>query len=136
MANSPIFSFLIQEDDGDYNAYKRYTEPGSFNSGDELIKNIRIYNGANGQEVENSYDTKLVLSFKNYEDNFLLNLIQIQVNNTDFKKLDIESDRGSIDLGTIYKNSYVDVKIKIGPIPDNINSNLRSVIFYIENNKI
>lgn len=132
---TPIFSFFIQEDDS-YSMYKKYTEPGSLNPGDELIKNIRIYNGYGGQTVENSYNTKLVLAFKNYEDNFLLNLFQIQIDNSEFKKLNIESDRGSIDLGTIYKNSYIDIKIKIGPIPENINSDLRSVIFYIENDKI
>lgn len=132
---APIFSWFVQEEDDSYNIYKKYTEPGSLNAGDEMVKNIRIWNGYGGQNVENSYNTKLVVAFKEYEDNFLLNLFEIKVNDSDFKKLDIDSDRGSIDLGTIYKNSYVDIKIKIGPIPDNINSNLKSVIFYIENNK-
>ena len=38
-------------------------------------------------------------------------------------------------IGMIYKNEYVDIKIKIGPIPENINNGLKSVIFYLENDK-
>lgn len=129
----PIFSWFIQEDE-QFNIYKNYTEAGSLKSGDELIKNIRIYNGYGGQEVDNSYNTKLVVSFKKYEDNFLLNLFEVKINDSDYQKLNVDIDRGTIDLGTIYKNSYIDLKIKIGPIPENIISSLKSVIFYLENN--
>lgn len=129
----PVFSWFVQEDE-QFNIYKNYTQPGSLKTGEELIKNIRIYNGYGGQEVENSYDTKLVVSFKKYEDNFLLNLFEIKINDSDYQKLNVDIDRATIDLGTIYKNSYIDLKIKIGPIPENIISSLKSVIFYLENN--
>ena len=131
----PIFTWLVQNDNDDYEACKKYTEPGALQVGDELVKNIRIYNGYGGVQVENSYNTKLVIAFKNYEDNFLLNLIEVKVNDSDYEKLEIDIDRGSVSLGTIYKNSFVDIKIKIGPIPENINSGLKSVIFYLENDK-
>lgn len=131
----PILTWLVQDEDNSFNVYKSYTEPGSLQPGDVLEKNIRIYNGYGGQVVENSYNTKLIIAFKDYESNFLLNLFEVKVNDGEFEKLEIDIDRGSVNLGTIYKNEYVDVKIKIGPIPENINNGLKSVIFYLENDK-
>jgi hypothetical protein len=132
----PIFTWFVQDaDTNDYDACKAYTEPGALQTGDELVKNIRIHNGYGGAQVDNSYNTKLVLAFKDYEDNFLLNLIQVKVNDSDYTNLNIELDRGYIDLGTIYKNDYVDLKIKIGPVQDNMKTSLKSLIFYLENDK-
>lgn len=131
----PILTWLVQDEDNSFNVYKSYTEPGSLQPGDVLEKNIRIYNGYGGQVVENSYNTKLIIAFKDYESNFLLNLFEVKVNDGEFEKLEIDIDRGSVNLDTIYKNEYVDVKIKIGPIPENINNGLKSVIFYLENDK-
>lgn len=131
----PILTWFVQDDDNSYNVYKSYSEPGSIQPGDTLEKNIRIYNGYGGQIVDNSYNTKLIIAFKDYESNFLLNLFEVKVNDGEFEKLEIDIDKGSVNLGTIYKNEYVDIKIKIGPIPENINNGLKSVIFYLENDK-
>ena len=131
----PIFTWLVQNDNDDYEACKKYTEPGTLQVGDELVKNIRIYNGYGGVQVENSYNTKLVIAFKNYEDNFLLNLIEVKVNDSDYEKLEIDIDRGVINIGDIYKNSYIDLKIKLGPIQENISTSFKSMVLYLENDK-
>ena len=131
----PIFTWLVQNDNDDYEACKKYTEPGALQVGDELVKNIRIYNGYGGVQVENSYNTKLVIAFKNYEDNFLLNLIEVKVNDSDYEKLEIDIDRGVINIGDIYKNSYVDLKVKLGPIQENISTSFKSMVLYLENDK-
>ena len=131
----PILTWFVQDDDNSYNGYKSYCERGAIQPGDRVGKNIRSYNGYGCQIVDNSYNTKLIVAFKDYESNFLLNLFEVKVNNGEFEKLEIDIDRGSVNLGTIYKNEYVDIKIKIGPIPENINNGLKSVIFYLENDK-
>ena len=141
MNNSKI-TWFIQDDDNNFIASKNYTADGSYSPGEYLIKNIQIWNNYNGNEdIDTIEDGQIVIAFKNYEDNFLLNLIQISVNNEDYKKLNIEIDRGYITIGRLtgYSNVGQDdssncknIKLKIGPIPENIKSSLKSMIFYLK----
>ena len=89
-----------------------------------------------------SYNTKLVIAFKNYEDNYMLNLCKIKFNNEEAKALNIEMDRGLIDIGTISGganngstlnvNNYIEFELQIGPLPTNLKSELKGLILDIE----
>ena len=75
-------------------------------------------------------------AFKKYEDNFLLNLIEMRIpGTTDYMKPDIDIDRAVFDLGTLYGDAggtYKEIEIKIGPIPENMKSELKSLVFYLD----
>ena len=144
MNNSKI-TWFIQDDDNNFIASKNYTANDSYSPGEYLIKNIQIWNNYNGNEdIDTIEDGQIVIAFKNYEDNFLLNLIQISVNNEDYKNLNIEIDRGYINIGRLtgYSNVGQDdssncknIKLKIGPIPENIKSSVKSMMFYLKYSK-
>lgn len=145
MSNSKI-TWFIQNEDEQFMAAKSYTEEGSYTPGEYLVKNIQIWNNYNGNEdVDETGELQLVVSFKNYEDNFLLNLLEISINNNKFKKLNIDVDKGYISIGNLTGGSNTgqsnssnckNIKIKIGPIPNNIRSDFKTMIFYLTNNII
>lgn len=137
-------TWFINEDDT-FEPINTYTADGAYTPGDYLEKVIRIYNNYNGAtDIDSVVNAKLVVAFKSYEDNFLLNLFQISIDGVNYSPLTINIDRGEYELGTLtgYANnggsdSYncKTIYIKIGPIPDNIKSSLKSVIFYLEYDK-
>ena len=137
-------TWFINEDDT-FEPINTYTADGAYTPGDYLEKVIRIYNNYNGAtDIDSVVNAKLVVAFKSYEDNFLLNLFQISIDGVNYSPLTINIDRGEYELGTLtgYANnggsdSYncKTVYIMIGPIPDNIKSSLKSVIFYLEYDK-
>lgn len=142
--NSSKFTWFIQNEEDNFIASNSYTAEGSYVPGDYLIKNIQIWNNYNGNEdVEDAQNINLILSFKNYEDNFLLNLFEISVEGQDYKKVNIDINRGYINIGNLTGNSNTgqvnssnckNIKIKIGPIPENIKTDLKTLIFYLECN--
>lgn len=142
--DSPKFTWFIQDEEDNFIASNSYTAEGSYVPGDHLIKNIQIWNNYNGNEdIEDAQSVNLILSFKNYEDNFLLNLFEISINEQDYKKVNIDINRGYINVGNLTGNSNTgqanssnckNIKIKIGPIPENIKTDLKTLIFYLECN--
>ena len=47
----------------------------------------------------------------------------------------IDIDRAIFDLGTLYGDAggtYKEIEIKIGPIPENMKSELKSLVFYLD----
>lgn len=148
MANAKI-TWQVYEDGDDYNEYipvRNYTEEGSFTSGEYVHKRIRVWNNYYGStDVADAKNCNLVLAFKNYEDNFLLHLIQIKAGNNDWVYPNIDTDRGIVSIkdlsglannGTIanYEN-YCDIEISIGPLPENMRCELKSLYFYLEYSK-
>ena len=148
MANAKI-TWQVYEDGDDYNEYipvRIYTEEGSFTSGEYVHKRIRVWNNYYGStDVADAKNCNLVLAFKNYEDNFLLHLIQIKAGNNDWVYPNIDTDRGIVSIkdlsglannGTIanYEN-YCDLEINIGPLPENMRCELKSLYFYLEYSK-
>lgn len=148
MANAKI-TWQVYEEGEDYNEYipvRNYTEEGSFTSGEYVYKRIRVWNNYFGSvDVADAKNCNLVLAFKSYEDNFLLHLIQIRVGNGEWVYPTIDTDRGIVPIkdlsglannGTLanYEN-YCDLEINIGPLPENMRCELKSLYFYLEYTK-
>lgn len=122
---------------------RNYTEEGSFTSGEYIQKKIRVWNNYNGSnDVSDAINCNLVLAFKNFEDNFLLHLINVKIGNNDWVYPNIDTDRGVIemrDLSGLANNgslanaeNYCDIEFRIGPLPANIKCELKSLYFYLE----
>ena len=129
-------SWMIYEDES-FVQYNTYMADGAYTAGDVIIRRIQVWNNYRGlNEVDDVIDARLVLSFKKYEDNFLLNLIEMRIpGTTDYMKPDIDIDRAVFDLGTLYGDAggtYKEIEIKIGPIPENMKSELKSLVFYLD----
>lgn len=148
MANAKI-TWQVYEEGEDYNEYipvRNYTEEGGFTSGEYVYKRIRVWNNYFGSvDVADAKNCNLVLAFKSYEDNFLLHLIQIRVGNGEWVYPTIDTDRGIVPIkdlsglannGTLanYEN-YCDLEINIGPLPENMRCELKSLYFYLEYTK-
>lgn len=143
--NKPIISWHVYEDDyaSDYIQTRNYTEEGSFTSGQYVNKKIRIWNNYNGSEtVQDAEDCNLVMAFKNYSDNFLLHLVNVKVENNEWVRPTIDTDKGVVrikDLSGLSNNgtksnleNYCNIEINIGPLPQNMKCDLKSLYFYIE----
>jgi hypothetical protein len=147
--NSPKISWQVLEaigvndHDEEYVQYKSYTEEGSYIPGDYVQKKFRVWNNYAGKDdVQNAANCTLVIAFKNFEDNFLLNLLQITVDGVVFNNLEIDIDRAVLDIGDLsgiantgtaaHKSNYKNIEINIGPIPNNIKSELKGLYFYLE----
>ena len=129
-------SWMISADES-FVQYNTYMADGAYTAGDVIIRRMQICNNYRGSnEVDDVIDARLVLSFKKYEDNFLLNLIEMRIpGTTDYMKPDIDIDRAVFDLGTLYGDAggtYKEIEIKIGPIPENMKSELKSLVFYLD----
>jgi hypothetical protein len=147
MADPKITWQVYEEYDvNEYMPVRNYTEEGSFTSGQYINKKIRVWNNYFGSsDVDDARNCNLVLSFKNYEDNFLLHLINVKVGNDDWVYPNIDTDRGVIpmrDLSGLANNgsvsnyeNYCDIEINIGPLPPNMRCELKSLYFYIEYSK-
>jgi hypothetical protein len=144
----PKITWQVYED-GDVNGYipvRNYTEEGSFTSGQYIRKKIRVWNNYYGaNNLPDATECNLVLAFKSYEDNFLLHLINIKVGNNDWTYPNIDTDRGIVpmkDLSGLANNgslsnyeNYCDIEINIGPLPENMRCELKSLYFYLEYKK-
>ena len=136
---------MIDSDEYEFIQCKTYNEEGSHIPGEYISKTIQVWNNyAGNNTVQNAKDCKLVVSFKNYEDNILLGLIRVQVNGNDEEPLTMDIDRGVIDIGSLSGianngselnvSNYSTIHLTIGPIPENIKSELKSMYFYLEYN--
>lgn len=146
MAEPKISWQVFDSEDNNYILVRNYTEDGSFTSGEFVNKQIRVWNNFEGpRDVSNATDCNLVMAFKSYEDNFLLHLIRVKVGTDDWSYLNIDTDRGVIpikDLSGLANNgsqanvnNYCDIEISIGPLPENMRCELKSLYFYIEYSK-
>jgi hypothetical protein len=136
----------INENDEEYIPTRNYTEDDSYTSGEYVQKRFRVWNNYYGStDVDDALDCKLILAFKNYEDNFLLHLINIKVNEGDWVVPNIDTDRGVVDikdLSGLANNgtssnaaNFCEIEINIGPLPKNMRCELKSLYFYIEYKK-
>ena len=144
----PKITWQVKDDDytNEYMQTRNYTEEGSFTSGEYIHKRIRVWNNYYGSSnVSDAKECNLVLAFKNYEDNFLLHLINVKVGNDDWVYPNIDTDRGVVpmkDLSGLANNgsvanyeNYCDIEINIGPLPANMRCELKSLYFYLEYSK-
>lgn len=147
---SPNISWYVLEsydNEFEYVPKKKHEEEDSLMPGDTMHISLQVWNNRNGSEdVADAQDARIVLYFKNYEDNFLLNLCSLKVGDGEYEKVSIDVDRGYFELGTIYGKSnngselntenFFNVELKVGPIPSNVKSELKNLILDIEHTDI
>ena len=129
-------SWMIYEDEV-FVPYNTYMADGVYTTGEVISKRIQVWNNYRGTvAVDDAIDVKLVLSFKQYEDNFLLNLLTVKdadINTVLEPTIDI--DRAIYNIGSLYGNAggtYKEIELNIGPLPANLKSELKSLVFYLE----
>ena len=133
---SAKISWMVYEDET-YLPYNTYMADGTYSANDTIVRRIQVWNNYQGTTaVDDIINAKLVLSFKRYEDNFLLNLITVKSMDTN-KVIEpvIDMDRAVYDFGTLYGNvggNYKELELTIGPLPANLKSELKSLIFYLD----
>ena len=129
-------SWMIYEDEV-FVPYNTYMADGVYTTGEVISKRIQVWNNYRGTTaVDDAIDVKLVLSFKQYEDNFLLNLLTVKSADTNtILEPTIDIDRAIYDIGSLYGNvggTYKEIELSIGPLPANLKSELKSLVFYLE----
>lgn len=143
---APKITWYILEDiDGlfEYTPKRTHTLDGSYIAGESISVKIQIWNNRlNTEDAATAKNSRLALYFKNYEDNYLLNLCKIKLKDSDAKPLDIEIDRGYFNIGNINGganngsdlnvDNYVEFELIIGPLPNNIKSELKGLIIDLE----
>lgn len=147
--NKPIISWFVLEEHDEEFSYipkKKHEEAESFSPGDFVTIRLKIWNNIGGTEtVSDATDAKLVVYFKNFENNLFLNLIKVRKMDEEFTELDIDLNRGYFNLGSIsgranngsdanYDN-YKEIELKLGPIPENIKSEVKEFVLDIEYNE-
>ena len=129
-------SWMIYEDEV-FVPYNTYMADGVYTTGEIISKRIQVWNNYRGSvAVDDAIDVKLVLSFKQYEDNFLLNLLTVKDADTNIVlEPTIDIDRAIYNIGSLYGNAggtYKEIELNIGPLPANLKSELKSLVFYLE----
>lgn len=136
--------FILEDIDGlyQYSAKRTHDMEGSYAPGDTVNVKIQLWNNRRGPEdVANAENAKLVIFFKNYEDNYLLKLCKIKFED-EAKPVTIDMDRGIFNLKTISGSSnngtdlntdnYLEFELQIGPIPLNVKSELKGLVLDVE----
>ena len=137
--------YVLEDIDGlfEYSPKRTYDMDGSYAPGDTLSVKIQLWNNRLGMEdVQDATNAKLVIFFKNYEDNYLLKLCKVKLNNEEAKPVTIDMDRGLFNLGTISgganngsdlnTDNYVEFELQIGAIPMNVKSELKGLVLDVE----
>lgn len=137
--------YVLEDIDGlfEYSPKRTHDMEGSYAPGDTLSVKIQLWNNRLGMEdVQDATNAKLVVFFKNYEDNYLLKLCKVKLNNGEAKPVTIDMDRGIFNLGTISgganngsdlnTDNYVEFELQIGAIPMNVKSELKGLILDVE----
>ena len=137
--------YVLEDIDGlfEYSPKRTHDMDGSYAPGDTLSVKIQLWNNRLGMEdVQDATNAKLVIFFKNYEDNYLLKLCKVKLNNEEAKPVTIDMDRGLFNLGTISgganngsdlnTDNYVEFELQIGAIPMNVKSELKGLVLYVE----
>jgi hypothetical protein len=137
--------YVLEDIDGlfEYSPKRTHDMEGSYAPGDTLSVKIQLWNNRLGMEdVQDATNAKLVVFFKNYEDNYLLKLCKVKLNNEEAKPVTIDMDRGIFNLGTISgganngsdlnTDNYVEFELQIGAIPMNVKSELKGLILDVE----
>lgn len=137
--------YVLEDIDGlfEYSPKRTHDMDGSYAPGDTLSVKIQLWNNRLGMEdVQDAINAKLVIFFKNYEDNYLLKLCKIKLNNEEAKPVTIDMDRGIFNLGTISgganngsdlnTDNYIEFELQIGAIPMNVKSELKGLVLDVE----
>lgn len=133
---SAKISWMVYDDEI-FLPYNTYMADGVYTTDETIVKRIQVWNNYRGStEVDDITNAKLILSFKQYEDNFLLNLLKIKsIDDNTILTPTIDIDRAIYNLGSLYGNAggtYKEIELSIGPLPANLKSELKSLVFYLE----
>lgn len=137
--------YVLEDIDGvfEYSPKRTHDMEGSYSPGDIMSIKIQLWNNRLGiEDVQDAVNAKLVLFFKNYEDNYLLKLCKVKLHNEEAKPVTIDMDRGIFELGTISGganngsdlnvDNYIEFELQIGAIPTNIKSELKGLVLDVE----
>ena len=133
----------VAVDSYEYIQYKVYDEEGSYTPTETIEKTIQVWNNYCGRvDVADLTNCRLVISFKNFEDSYLLRLIKVQINESSYMDLELDLDKGIIEIGnlsgtanngtSVNTSNYKTIHFSIGPLPNNLKSELKSMYFYLE----
>lgn len=133
---SAKISWMVYDDEI-FLPYNTYMADGVYTTDETIVKRIQVWNNYRGfTEVDDITNAKLILSFKQYEDNFLLNLLKVKsIDDNTILTPTIDIDRAIYNLGSLYGNAggtYKEIELSIGPLPANLKSELKSLVFYLE----
>ncbi len=133
---SAKISWMVYDDEI-FLPYNTYMADGVYTTDETIVKRIQVWNNYRGStEVDDITNAKLILSFKQYEDNFLLNLLKVKsIDDNTILTPTIDIDRVIYNLGSLYGNAggtYKEIELSIGPLPANLKSELKSLVFYLE----
>ncbi len=133
---SAKISWMVYDDEI-FLPYNTYMADGVYTTDETIVKRIQVWNNYRGStEVDDITNAKLILSFKQYEDNFLLNLLKVKsIDDNTILTPTIDIDRAIYNLGSLYGNAggtYKEIELSIGPLPANLKSELKSLVFYLE----
>lgn len=137
--------YVLEDIDGifEYSPKRTHDMDGSYAPGDVLSVKIQLWNNRLGlEDVQDATNARLVIFFKNYEDNYLLKLCKIKLNNEEAKTVTIDMDRGLFNLGNISGganngsdlniDNYIEFELQIGAIPMNVKSELKGLVLDVE----
>ena len=133
----------VAVDSYEYIQYKVYDEEGSYTPTETIEKTIQVWNNYCGRvDVADLTNCRLFISFKNFEDSYLLRLIKVQINESSYMDLELDLDKGIIEIGnlsgtanngtSVNTSNYKTIHFSIGPLPNNLKSELKSMYFYLE----
>lgn len=137
--------YVLENIDGtyEYSPKKTHDMEGSYAPSDTMQLKIQLWNNRLGNEdVKDAKNAKLSIFFKNYEDNYLLKLCKVKIGEEEPKALEIDMDRGIINLGNISGganngsdlniDNYIEFELLIGPLPINLKSELKGLVLDVE----
>lgn len=136
-----IMWYVLEDIDGvfEYSPKRTHDIDGSYSPEETISVKIQLWNNRLGmQDVADAINSKLVIYFKNYEDNYLLKLCKIKLKDQEAKPLIMDIDRGTFEIGNISGganngsdlniDNYKEFELQIGPIPTNVKSELKGLI--------
>ena len=145
MITPKITWYVLEDVNGMYEFSPKRTHDleGSYAPNDIIKVKIQLWNNRLGiEDVQDATNAKLCVFFKNYEDNYMLNLCKVKFNNEEAKALKIDMDRGIIDLGNLSGSAnngsdlnidnYIEFELIIGPLPSNLKNELKGLVLDVE----
>ena len=145
MITPKITWYVLEDINGlyEYSPKRTHDLEGSYAPNDIIKVKIQLWNNRLGiEDVQDANNAKLCVFFKNYEDNYMLNLCKVKFNNEEAQPLKIDMDRGIINLGNLSGSAnngsdlnidnYIEFELIIGPLPSNLKNELKGLVLDVE----